>query len=237
MEFPDARLLVFAKAPVPGWAKTRLIPALGAYRAAMLQGHLSEHTLTMAAKAELCPIELWCAPDTRHPFFAYCRRKFGVSLRGQQGADLGRRMQGALAAALRQAESVVLIGTDCPGLTAADLHESFAALAAGVDVVLGPAEDGGYVLIGVRRCSRRLFSGISWGSQQVLEQTRARLRMLNWRGKELAPRWDVDCPSDLNRMEQAYPNILSKLSKEVDFLVEKQPSAIAKRYWTGFGCP
>lgn len=209
MEFPDARLLIFAKAPVPGRAKTRLIPALGVYRAAALQRQLGEYTLTRATEARLCPVELWCAPDTRHPFFAHCRRKFGISLQAQQGADLGRRMQGALAVALRQAKSVVLIGTDCPGLTAEDLYDALAALTTGADVVLGPAEDGGYVLIGVRRCSRRLFSGISWGSPHVLGQTRARLQMLNWRGKELAPRWDVDRPCDLRRMEQDYPGVLT----------------------------
>jgi glycosyltransferase A (GT-A) superfamily protein (DUF2064 family) len=111
----------------------------------------------------------------------------------------------ALMVTLRQAKSAVIIGTDCPGLTAADLQEAFAALSTGADVILGPAEDGGYVLIGVRRYSYRLFSGISWGSNQVLQQTRARLSMLNWRGRELGPRWDVDRPYDLKRMEQEYP--------------------------------
>jgi rSAM/selenodomain-associated transferase 1 len=211
MEFPDARLLIFAKAPIPGRVKTRLLPTLGSYRAAALQRQLSEHTLAMATGAKLCPIDLWCEPNTRHPFFVHCRRKFGVSLQAQQGVDLGRRMSGALMIALRQAKSAVIIGTDCPGLTAEDLQETFVALSVSADVVLGPAEDGGYVLIGVRRYSRRLFSGISWGSNQVLQQTRARLRMLNWRGGELVPRWDVDRPYDLKRMEQEYPTILARL--------------------------
>lgn len=209
MEFPDVRLLIFAKAPVPGRAKTRLIPALGAHRAALLQWRLAEHTLAMATEAKLCPVDLWCDPDTRHPFFARCQRRFGVPLRSQQGTDLGRRMHGALTVALRQAKSAVLIGTDCPGLSSKDLYEALTALAAGVDVVLGPAEDGGYVLIGVRRCSWQLFSGISWGSDQVLQQTRTRLQRLNWQGRELAPRWDVDRPDDLERMEQIYPGLLA----------------------------
>ncbi|ADJ28696.1 TIGR04282 family arsenosugar biosynthesis glycosyltransferase [Nitrosococcus watsonii] len=209
MEFPDVRLLVFAKAPVPGRAKTRLIPALGARRAALLQWRLAEHTLAMATEAKLCPVDLWCDPDTRHPFFIHCQRKFGVPLQSQRGADLGRRMYGALTVALRQAKGAVLIGTDCPGLNSEDLHGAFAALAAGAEVVLVPAEDGGYVLIGVRCCSWRLFSGICWGSDQVLQQTRTRLQMLNWQGKELGPRWDVDRPDDLKRIEQVYPDLLA----------------------------
>lgn len=210
MKFPDARLLVFARAPVPGRVKTRLLPAIGGYRAAVLQWQLGEHILRLATEAKLCPIELWCDPDTRHPFFVHCRRKFGVSLQAQQGADLGRRMYGALRRALRQAKSVVIIGTDCPSLTIKDLQEAFVALAMGTDVILGPAEDGGYVLIGARRNSRRLFSGIAWGTSQVLQQTRDRLRMLNWQGRELVLRWDVDRPHDLKRMEREYPNILAR---------------------------
>jgi uncharacterized protein len=211
MKFPEARLLIFTKAPIPGRVKTRLFPVLGPYRAARLQKCLSEYTVGMAAQAELCPIEVWCEPDMAHPFFGYCRRKFGVSLRQQQGADLGRRMYEALNAALRQAKSAVLIGTDCPILTAKDLEEAFTALAAGIDAVVGPAEDGGYILIGGCRTSRRLFSGIAWGSNRVLQQTRARLQILNWRGWELEPRWDVDRPQDLKRLEQEASGIFSGL--------------------------
>jgi uncharacterized protein len=211
MKFPQARLLIFTKAPIPGRVKTRLLPALGPYRAAVLQQRFSEYTLSMAAQAELCPIEVWCEPDIRHPFFGHCRRKFGVTLRQQHGSDLGRRMYEALRSTLRQAKSAILIGTDCPSLTAMDLEEAFAALATGADVVVGPAEDGGYILIGGRRASRRLFSGIEWGSNRVLQQTRARLQMLNWQRRELTPRWDVDRPQDLKRLEQEYPGLLSRL--------------------------
>ncbi len=208
MEFPDARLLIFAKAPIPGQVKTRLIPALGAYYCAVLQRQLSKHILTLATHARLCPVEMWCDPDTHHPFFKYCRSRFGVSLRRQVGSDLGRRMYKALTITLRQAKSAVLIGTDCPGLTITDLYEALAALSTGTDVVISPAEDGGYVLIGMRRCSARLFSGIPWGRGQVLQKTRTRLQMLNWQGRELPSRWDVDRPQDLKRLKEEYPTIL-----------------------------
>lgn len=208
MEFSDARLLVFTKAPVPGRVKTRLIPALGAYRSAVLQRQLSEHTLAFATHARLCPVEMWCDPDTHHPFFKHCRNRFGIILRQQRGSDLGARMHQALAATLRHTRYAVLIGTDCPGMTAEDLHEALIALSTGADVVIGPAEDGGYVLIGVRRCSLRLFSGITWGGDQVLRQTRSRVQTLNWRRQELTSRWDVDRPQDLKRLRQEYPGLL-----------------------------
>lgn len=210
MEFPAARLLVFAKAPVPGRVKTRLIPALGAYHSAALQRQLSEHTLALATHARLCPVEMWCDPDTHHPFFKRCHRRFGVILRQQRGPDLGVRMYRALAATLRHARYAVLIGTDCPGMTAEDLYEALIALSTEADVVIGPAEDGGYVLIGVRRCSLRLFSGIAWGGDQVLRQTRSRLQTLNWRRRELTSRWDVDRPQDLERLKREYPGLLSQ---------------------------
>lgn len=209
MEFPDARLLVFAKAPIPGRVKTRLIPVLGSRRSAALQQQLSEHTLALATRAKLCPVEMWCDPDTHHPFFKHCRNRFGVTLRQQQGADLGKRMHGAIAATLQQAKGAVLIGTDCPGITAENLREALATLTGGADVVIGPAEDGGYVLIGMRRCSPWLFLGMPWGGEQVLQRTRARLQGLNWQGRELMPCWDVDCPQDLERLKQEYPGILS----------------------------
>lgn len=210
MEFPAARLLVFAKAPVPGRVKTRLIPALGAHHSAALQRQLSEHTLAFATHTRLCPVEMWCDPDTHHPFFKRCRGRFGVILRQQRGPDLGVRMYHALAATLRHARYAVLIGTDCPGMAVEDLHEALTALSTDADVVIGPAEDGGYVLIGVRRCSLRLFSGIAWGGDQVLRQTRSRLQTLNWQGRELAFRWDVDRPQDLERLRQEYPGLLSR---------------------------
>lgn len=211
MEFPDARLLVFAKAPVPGQVKTRLIPALGACRSAVLQRQLSEHTLTLVSHAKLCPVEMWCHPDTHHPFFKRCRSKFGVILRQQLGPGLGMRMYHALAVTLQQARCAVLIGTDCPGITVEDLHEALAALSTEADVVIGPAEDGGYVLIGMRRCSFQLFSGITWGGDQVLQQTRVRLGALNWWKRELASRWDVDRPQDLARLRQEYPGLLPQV--------------------------
>ncbi len=194
----EVRLLVFARAPVPGRAKTRLIPALGEAGAARLAARLAEQTLSRVRDWNLCPVELWCDPDRHHPFFALCRRRFGVALHDQQGPDLGARMHHALADALGRAQAAVLIGTDCTALQRADIQQAIAALADGRDAVLGPAEDGGYYLIGLRRPEPRLFERIGWGGDTVLAQTRHRLRALGLSWAELAARPDLDRPEDLS---------------------------------------
>jgi rSAM/selenodomain-associated transferase 1 len=194
------RLLIFAKAPVPGHVKTRLMPFLDAEGCARLQRRLIERTLEMTANARLCPVELWCAPDCNDPFFATCARRLDVQTRRQQGRDLGMRMHLALSKTLMHAQFGIIIGCDCPSLGAAYLTQACEILADGIPVVLGPAEDGGYVLIGTRRATAALFDGIAWGTCAVLEQTRARLRSLRWHWVELAPLWDIDRPEDLARL-------------------------------------
>lgn len=201
--YPRSRLLIFAKAPIPGRSKTRLAGKLGARGAARLQARLTRHTVSQALRANLAPVQLWCAPDSAHGFFAACRRDFPLTLRRQHGADLGQRMQHALTRALRESGSAVLIGSDCPALTPAVLGNAFAALRNGADVVLVPALDGGYVLIGVRRSAPRLFQGVQWGSARVLAQTRRRVRQLNLRCVELPALGDVDTAADYLRMKRA----------------------------------
>ena len=195
--------MVFAKAPTPGRVKTRLVPALGEEGAAQLQRQLIEGALRTALAAELGPVELWCAPETSDAFFAHCAKQHGVSLHGQGEGDLGMRMARALEHALAQDPRALLIGSDCPALTAQYLREAAAALAGGNDAVLIPAEDGGYVLIGLARGpSPQLFDGMVWGAATVMQETRARLARLNWRWCELATLWDVDRPQDLQRLQQ-----------------------------------
>ena len=108
-------------------------------------------------------------------------------------------MHHAAIASLAGAPRVLFIGTDCPALTAADLRAAADALAAN-DAVLIPAEDGGYVLLGLNRWDAQLFTDIEWGSDQVLSVTRARLATLNWRWRELPALWDVDRPEDYSRL-------------------------------------
>ena len=198
----SCRIVVFAKAPEPGKVKTRLIPALGEAGAAALHRRLVMHSLRVARDAGLGPVELWCAPDTRHAFFAECERQFGASLHSQCEGDLGARMRRALETILERARRAILVGSDIPALSAQYLRDAERALGRAHDAVVGPAEDGGYVLIGLARCDPELFRDIPWGEPEVLAETRGRLAALRWRCLELPALWDVDRPEDLERLPE-----------------------------------
>ena len=196
------RIIVMARAPLPGRAKTRLIPALGAQGAARMQALLLRRTVATACAVDQLavglPVTLQVAPAVGHPLFARLRRQYGLRLRAQSGGDLGQRMQQALADALRDSPAAVLVGSDCPGLAAEDVRAALAALNGGMDAVLGPALDGGYWLIGLRRPTAGVFRGVDWGSDRVAAQTRQRMRRLGWRWLELAARSDLDRPRDVS---------------------------------------
>ena len=192
-------IAVLARAPVPGAAKTRLVPRLGADGAAELQRRLTLHILATATAAAPGQAALFCAPDRHHAFFGECQARFGIPLHDQCAGDLGARMMQAFASLLPGHDRVLLVGTDCPALTTAHLVRA-ATLLDDHDAVVWPAEDGGYVLIGLRRLAPELFAGIDWGTAQVMAQTRARLRRLGWRWAEAEALWDVDLPQDLARL-------------------------------------
>lgn len=200
---PDPAILVFAKAPVAGAVKTRLIPLLGAEGAAALQRQLLVHALGVACDATEAPVELWCAPDTTHPYLQTIAAAHGATLLRQLGDDLGARMTHAFTDALQRYERVICIGADCPALRVQHLRDADAALRGGHDAVFVPAEDGGYALIGLSRAAPQLFEGIAWGGALVMEQTRERMRIAGLRWHELETLWDVDRPEDLQRLQQA----------------------------------
>lgn len=203
--YPRARLQIFSRAPAAGVSKTRLIPALGAHGAAALQAGMTRHTVSRAVRARLAPVELWGAPRGGHPWFAGLARTYPVELRDQPCGDLGLRMDLALSAALRVADAALLIGCDCPAMDATHWDACLAALSAGRDAVLLPAEDGGYVAVGLRRPAPWLFANIEWGTVNVIHQTRERLRARGWSWAEPAQLWDVDEPQDWLRMKREFP--------------------------------
>ena len=202
MRFRDARILIFAKAPQPGRAKTRLIPVLGAQGAADLHARMLEDTVSRFTASKLAPVELWCTPDPADKPFPELAVRYGLALHRQLGRDLGERMQGAAADALGRGSPVVLVGTDCPALTIAYLEQALGQLKS-KDAVLGPAEDGGYVLLGIKRADKVLFRGVPWGSGRVAGTTRVRMAELGWAWAELPVLWDLDRPEDLTRLAKS----------------------------------
>jgi rSAM/selenodomain-associated transferase 1 len=194
---------ILAKAPVPGTAKTRLIPSIGAHAAAVLQERMTERTVETAMAADVGPLTLWCTPDLAHASFQDLAARLPVVLKQQPDGDLGTRMLGAIAAG---DGPTLVIGTDCPAFTEEILRAAAEDLD-DADVVLIPAEDGGYVLIGARATHPELFSGIAWGSATVMQETRARIAALGLKSIELDPLWDVDTEADLARCEKMFPEM------------------------------
>jgi rSAM/selenodomain-associated transferase 1 len=201
---PDFTLIVFARAPAEGAVKTRLVPALGAAGAARLHRRLLWLTLERACAARGARVELWISGGIDHPFVSECARRFGLPRFEQRGADLGQRMAGALASALaaRGARRCLLIGTDCPAQSAGDLEQAAAALASH-DVALQPAEDGGYVLIGLKRPRPALFEAIDWGGADVTARTLERAAALGLSVAQLRRLPDLDSEADLARARQS----------------------------------
>jgi len=181
-------IIVFAKAPVPGEAKTRLIPRLGEWRAARLHERLTRHAVRTAIAAGCGRVEIH--GTRRHSFFD----SLGLPFRLQRGRDLGERMHHALA----RNPGAILIGTDCPELTVADLRRAARLLRGGYEAVLAPAEDGGYALIALRRVAPETFRNIAWGTSTVFAETVKRLRGRRWRALRRVR--DVDRPEDLDRL-------------------------------------
>ncbi len=204
MQYPEGKILVFCKAPEPGTVKTRLQSVLSPAQCAQLHAQLARHTLQTAVDSDVAEVELWYAGE--HAFFKECAQHYSIGLKQQQGIDLGARMAHALKTALGSRAFAIIIGTDCPVLEA-DYLRTAAGFLARVNrdprftrVVVGPAADGGYVLFGADRAITGAFANIEWGSDRVLQQTRASLRNPHTLYKELETLWDVDRPEDLKRL-------------------------------------
>jgi rSAM/selenodomain-associated transferase 1 len=200
----DIRIAIMTKAPVAGLAKTRLIPELGAHGASVLAGRLLERAVETATGASIGPASLWTTPDPGHPSFRALAARHAIALETQPAGDLGARM---LAAMIAARGPVIVIGTDCPALTGDHLRLAATALQRGNDVVITPAEDGGYVLIGVNRPQPELLTGMTWSTPQVMAETRARIARYALRAHELPMLWDVDTPADLARLEREFPEL------------------------------
>ena len=192
-------LIIFAKEPVSGKVKTRLIPEIGPDKALSLYSELLSDTLKVASNSCIEEIHLYLHGDTRNNSIQNLVKQYGVKVCSQSGDNLGERMLNAFKNSLTDFKRVIIIGTDCPSLELDDISQANNALDGDVDIVLGPAEDGGYYLIGLKQDFDFLFKNIEWGSGQVLSET---LELINQRSLNyhlLQTRWDLDRPSDLKR--------------------------------------
>lgn len=196
--------VIFAKAPQPGLAKTRLIPALGAMGAARLAARMLRHTVQEALAAALGEVELCVTPAPDHAAWRPFRPSaWPLTWQAQGLGDLGLRLARAAARQSGRGAPVLLIGTDCPALTAAVLREAAARLASD-EAVMVPSVDGGYVLLGLRRFSPVVFRHIAWSTPQVAAQTRQRLARLGWTLAELPALHDIDDPCDLEALPRGW---------------------------------
>ncbi|AUN94198.1 TIGR04282 family arsenosugar biosynthesis glycosyltransferase [Pseudazoarcus pumilus] len=192
----SCRIIVFAKAPLPGRVKTRLIPALGADGAAALAREMLERTLAAALDAGLGPVELCGDPSPDDAPWADVVLPAGIERSAQGAGDLGVRMSRAAQRALARGERVLVVGTDCAQMSAALLRQA-AGMLDGAEVVIGPVADGGYALIGLSRHDERLFRDIAWSTPTVAATTRERAATLGWRLAQTRTLHDIDTPEDL----------------------------------------
>lgn len=208
--YPDdaIHIAVFARAPVPGKAKTRLIPLLQADGAANAHRQMVCRTVQTVLSTPAACASLWSADEEGDGWLTELAGRAGMPLCTQRGATLGERMANCLESLLRSHRRVLIIGTDAPALTSSDFSEAGTALAGDTRVVFVPAEDGGYVLVGASdqlpsADLKEVFDRIDWGTPAVMSQTRARMQALGWQfgreWQELPSRWDVDEPDDFLR--------------------------------------
>ncbi len=197
------RIIVFAKAPLPGQAKTRLAPVLGTAGAAQLASRLLGLALEQALAAGVGPVELCASPPADAEAWQGVPLPAGIATSDQGEGDLGARMARAARRSIARGEAVLLAGTDCPGLTAARFVEAARQLAAH-DAVLYPAADGGYVLLGLRTFAPGLFNDIPWSTDAVARLTRERMAACGWRVWTGETLHDIDRPGDLVHLPPAW---------------------------------
>ncbi len=199
MKYSDTVILLFAKAPVEGEVNTRLIADIGVQAATQLQRDLTDQRLLMLTETNFCAVQLMCLPDVTAAYFIDCKARYSVTLLPQLGTDLGMRMLNGIKQALRQYKYCIVIGTDAPALDEVFIEQAIDSLKAGSEVVFVPAEDGGYVLLGLQQPHAFLFQNINWGTAEVMQQS---INALNENGvsfSALDTCWDIDRMEDYRR--------------------------------------
>jgi len=203
------QLVIFIKAPIIGQCKTRLIPLLGEQAATEFYKHLASHCVNTANQLSDIDIALYTYPDTRHSFIQQLNNSNSTSLHSQQGNNLGERMYNAINTSLKTYSQCVLIGSDCPGITADYIEQAFSALDSH-SITLGPATDGGYVLIGSKKISPEIFANTQWSSHTVLQQCLKNINQLNYSHVILPELWDIDTPHDFIQHQLQIERLLNR---------------------------
>ncbi|MEP5567652.1 MAG: TIGR04282 family arsenosugar biosynthesis glycosyltransferase [Halioglobus sp.] len=192
----DVLFIQFAREPLPGLVKTRMLPELSPEQACELHRELVYWTSQVLTGAHLGRVELSVAGNVGSPLFQQCEGLGVKAVNRQVGKDLGERMYNALAEGLERFSKVILVGSDSPQIDRDYLQGAISALD-DASVVLGPAQDGGYVLIAVRDIDRRWFEGVEWGSANVYAETLARFVLTSAQWQQLEVLQDIDRPEDL----------------------------------------
>jgi rSAM/selenodomain-associated transferase 1 len=193
-------LQIVAKAPMLGEVKTRLAVDVGEQKACDVYLSLLTKTVNEACSTEW-QAELWCAPDTTHTYLQSLGKEYAMKLEAQPQGDIGKRMLFALQKGLRKAEKVVLIGTDCPVISSTYISAAFNALDTS-DLVFGPAEDGGYVLVACNKVDEHMFDDVEWSCAETLKQNIEAVSRCGLTHQLLPELWDIDTYKDLQRWEE-----------------------------------
>ena len=199
-------LILFAKAPLPGQVKTRLLPELNPDEAAQVATELIEHTARLAEAFWPGPIVLCTWPDTDHPLFQELARTSSMTITEQESGDLGQKMNAALTPYTSVGTPAAVMGCDVPHCPADILRDAGNLLEQGRDVI-GPSMDGGYYLIGLQRPLGRIFDSVDWGSNSALRTTLANALDCGVRFEHLPPLQDVDSYTDLVKVAEHFPDL------------------------------
>ena len=205
-QYPDARILIFAKAPIAGHTKTRMQPELSPAQSASLQSKLIVHSCQTACSSNWCAVELWCTPNQHSDVFQDMQSTHKLGLHTQQGQDLGDRIWTALEQA--PDKIALILGTDCPDLNQEHIDSLFSGIyKQDYDLGLIPAKDGGYVAMICRYPVKGLFTDINWGSDEVFKQTYAAAQQHSLKIQVFTALSDVDYYTDYVQICQKIPNL------------------------------
>jgi len=201
-KYPDFRLIMMARAPVSGKVKSRLARTIGNRRAAGVYRNMLRTQISKLLAAKICPLELHVCAPVQHPLFMAMRRGGVVRVEQQRGNNLGSRMHHAIRSGLQRADAVILIGADVPGISVEQIRQVCTLISGQDELIIMPAEDGGYGLLAMRKVDAGLFRGVHWGSQRVCKQTVKRATQLGISYRLFSSCYDIDFQRDLARLRK-----------------------------------